>query len=106
MDTTTGGRDTAREAETRRRRIRDLTHGGERWIVSLRAEARRGGGWRGRLRFFLDEPDRSETVTDGLVLEGLAFEELVAQATALGLEELRGRLRRFRLAAGDDGRQP
>ncbi len=77
-----------------RRRIRDLTHRGDRWIVSLAAQEQVGGLWRGSLAFFLDGPPPSAELHDGLVIEAFDFDELVAQASALSPDELERRLTR------------
>jgi hypothetical protein len=79
----------------RRRRIRDISHAGQRWIVSVIAEDDDVGVWRGRAVFFLDasEPE-ARRMDDTLCFEALAFEELVAQVSALSVDELRNRLDR------------
>lgn len=82
-----------------RRRIRDLTHNGERWIASLVGEETAAGIWRGRIAFFLDAPAEAVQLDDDLVLEALAFEELVGEASALSVEELQRRLGRLRWKA-------
>ena len=78
-----------------RRRIRDLSHAGGRWIVSLHASDAPQGLWRGRAVFFLDGPTPAMQVEDTLAFEALAFDELVAQASALSVDEMRGRLARL-----------
>jgi len=79
-----------------RRRIRDLTHGGDRWIVSLVAEAQADGTWRGHLAFFVDAPSATTRFDDRMSLQALEFDELVAQASALSVDELQRRLERLR----------
>jgi hypothetical protein len=77
-----------------RRRIRDITYGGKRWIVSLLARRSPDGVWRGRVAFFPDGGARLPEVEDTLAFEALDFDELAAQATAVSPEEIRGRLDR------------
>lgn len=79
----------------RRQRIRDLTHEGKRWIASVVAEGEDDGVWRGRLVFFFDTPTPHVRVEDTLTFEALAFPEVVAQAAALGVDEVRARLARL-----------
>ncbi len=79
-----------------RRRIRDFTYSGERWIASLLANETHTGVWSGQINFFLDAPAQAVQLQDGLVLEALAFEELVSQASALSVEEMQRRLGRLR----------
>lgn len=78
-----------------RRRIRDLTHGGRRWIVSLAANEMPQGIWRGRAVFFLDGSSGDAHVEDTLTFEALEFEELVSQAAAVSVDEMRRRLERL-----------
>jgi hypothetical protein len=77
-----------------RRRIRDITHGGKRWIVTLLGRQHADAVWRGRIAFFPDNGDRAPEVEDGLTFEALDFLELVAQAAAVSPDEIRGRLDR------------
>ena len=79
----------------KRRRIRDLTHGGERWIVSLVAEDNVEGVWRGRVVFHLDEPTRTEQFADSLVFEALDFDELMTQASSVSVDHMCRRLRKL-----------
>ena len=78
----------------RRRRIRDLTHQGQRWIASVLADEVGDGVWRGKLVFFLDESDTDRQVDDRFRFEAWEFAEIVAQATALSPEEVDRRLSR------------
>ena len=50
--------------------------------------------WRGSLVFFRDEPGVETRSEDSLGFEALAFEEMVAQASALSVEEMSRRLER------------
>jgi hypothetical protein len=77
-----------------RRRIRDITYGGGRWIVSLLGHPDLDGVWRGRLAFFPDGDTRSPQIEDTLTFEALEFDELAAQAAAVSPEEIRERLDR------------
>jgi len=77
-----------------RRRIRDISHGNKRWIVTLVARRHADGVWRGRVAFFPDSAARSPELEDTLTFEALDFEELAAQAVAVSPEEIRGRLDR------------
>ena len=77
-----------------RRRIRDISHGGKRWIVSLLARQQPNGVWRGRVAFFPDGSARLPEVEDTLAFEALDFEGLVAQAAAVSPDEIRGRMER------------
>jgi hypothetical protein len=77
-----------------RRRIRDISHGGKRWIVSVLARRHPDGVWRGRVAFFADGGERSPEVEDTLTFEALDFEELAAQAAAVSPGEIRERLDR------------
>jgi len=76
-----------------RQRIRDLKYEDERWIASLVAEEA-GDVWRGRLVFFRDEPGEQTRSDDSLGFEALAFDEMVAQASALSVEQISRRLAR------------
>ena len=78
-----------------RRRIRDLTYRGDRWIVSLVGDEQADGVWRGHLAFFVDAPSANTRLEDGLLVEALDFDELVAQASALSVDELHHRLERL-----------
>ncbi len=78
-----------------RRRIRDLSHAGNRWIVSLHATEAPRGLWRGRAVFFLDGPAPGMQLEDTLAFEALEFNELVTQAAALSVDEMRRRLARL-----------
>lgn len=78
-----------------RRRIRDLTYRGDRWIVSLVGETQADGAWRGHLTFFVDAPSATTRLDDRMSVEALEFEELVAQASALSVDELQRRLERL-----------
>ena len=77
-----------------RRRIRDISHGGKRWIVSVLARRHPDGVWRGRFAFLPDGSARSPEVEDTLTFEALDFEQLAAQAAAVSPEEIRERLDR------------
>lgn len=80
-----------------RRRIRDFSYDGERWIAALVTEEGEPV-WRGRVRFFLDGPGPVEAVEDALAFEGYTADSLVAQASALSVDEFRVRLERGRKA--------
>jgi hypothetical protein len=84
-----------------RRRIRDLTYRGDRWIVSLIGEVKADGSWRGHLAFFVDAPPAATRLDDPLLVEALEFDQLVAQVSALSVDELHQRL--SRLADGTVG---
>src|SRR2546429_4129861 len=83
-----------------RRRIRDISHGNKRWIVTLVARRHADGVWRGRGAFFPDSAARSPGLEDTLTFEALDFEELAAQAVAGGPGEICGRLGRGRRGRG------
>jgi hypothetical protein len=76
-----------------RQRIRDLRFENERWIASLVAEDE-GGAWSGGLVFFRDEPGEQTRAEDSLRFESLSFDEMVAQASALSVEQMSRRLAR------------
>ena len=77
-----------------RRRIRDISHSGRRWIVTLLARRHADAVWRGRIAFFPDNGGRAPEVEDVLTFEALDLAELVAQAAAVSPDEIRGRLDR------------
>lgn len=77
-----------------RRRIRDISHRGCRWIVALAVDEDEGGVWRGTLVFVRDEPAPPREIFDDLIFEALAPEALMSQAAALGVDELQLRLER------------
>lgn len=79
----------------KRQRIRDFTHEGKRWIASVVGEGEDDGIWRGRIVFFLDTPTPHVRVVDTLAFEALSFPEVVAQAAALSVDEVRARLARL-----------
>jgi hypothetical protein len=78
-----------------RRRIRDMTYRGDRWIASVAAEEQPDGVWRGHVAFFGDARPPATHLEDPLVVEALAFDELVAQVSALSVDELQRRLARL-----------
>jgi hypothetical protein len=83
------------KAHERRRRIRDFTHEGTRWIVSMLGSESADCVWRGHLGFFLETDKASPRVEDPLRFEALEFDELTAQAEALSLQEVQTRLIRM-----------
>lgn len=78
-----------------RRRIRDLSHAGSRWIVAVHASDAPHGLWRGHAVFFLDGPAPAVQLEDSLAFEALEFDEVVTQAAALSVAEIRRRLERL-----------
>lgn len=76
-----------------RQRIRDFNHEGRRWIASLVASGE-DGVWRGYLRFFPADPSVDTSVDDTLAFEAYAATELVAQASAMSVDEFQLRLKR------------
>lgn len=81
-----------------RQQLVDFTHGGRRWIASLVAR-QEDVVWRGRLRFFEETVSRGPLVHDRLGFEAYTADDLVAQASALSMNEFRLRLERGKQGA-------
>src|SRR2546427_8802027 len=65
-----------------RRRIRDISHGNKRWIVTLVARRHADGVWRGRGAFFPGSGAPTPELEKTLAFQALELEEIAAQNRA------------------------